>query len=71
MLQECSGAGYCRRDLGQCSCFEGFEGHNCGRRMCPVADNKLECSGHGRCLPMNVRHTVAHRLVIGMIGFRG
>ena len=32
---ECSGRGVCNRKSGLCSCFNGFEGANCGRMGCP------------------------------------
>ncbi|XP_047327274.1 leishmanolysin-like peptidase [Impatiens glandulifera] len=30
---------------GKCSCFVGFNGHDCGKRFCPN-----NCNGHGKCL---------------------
>lgn len=43
-MVECSGRGICERSSGQCNCFNGYEGDNCGRTSCPN-----ECSGHGVC----------------------
>ncbi len=50
--KECSDAGICNRDSGQCECFPGFSGKACEYRTCLGIDN--ECSGHGRCLPMQI-----------------
>ena len=44
---ECSDNGICDRQVGQCTCFDGWEGLACDRRVCP---NK--CSGHGICASM-------------------
>mmetsp|Transcript_2728 Transcript_2728/g.5002 ORF Transcript_2728/g.5002 Transcript_2728/m.5002 type:complete len:448 (-) Transcript_2728:43-1386(-) len=46
-LKECSDNGICDRQVGQCACFDGWEGLSCDRRVCP---NK--CSGHGICASM-------------------
>lgn len=43
-IVECSGQGSCNRGNGECQCFPGFEGPNCGRTSCPN-----ECSGNGVC----------------------
>lgn len=42
---ECSDRGICDQAVGQCHCFNGFEGKACRRSSC---SNK--CSGHGRCV---------------------
>lgn len=42
--RECSQAGNCNRETGECLCFEGFEGSACQRTSCP--DN---CNGVGVC----------------------
>lgn len=44
---ECSNAGVCNRQSGECECFPGFEGAACQRMPCPGEDR--ECSGHGIC----------------------
>ena len=41
---ECSNKGLCDRKVGECECFDGYEGHACQRASCPNA-----CSGHGTC----------------------
>ena len=49
---ECSNAGVCDRKTGTCQCFVGFSGAACSVHDCPSAIDGLQCSGHGRCLPM-------------------
>ena len=44
---ECSNAGICNRQLGECECFPGFTGTGCQRMKCPGTER--ECSGHGIC----------------------
>lgn len=44
---ECSNMGICNRELGLCSCRNGFEGSACERLSCP---NK--CSNNGECQSM-------------------
>lgn len=46
---ECSNAGICNRNTGQCECFAGFEGDACQRMSCPN-----DCSGHGKCVSLSV-----------------
>jgi len=41
---ECSNRGLCDRKTGNCACFDGYSGTNCGRATCPNS-----CSGHGVC----------------------
>lgn len=41
---ECSDAGVCNRQSGECECFEGYEGSACQRTRCPN-----DCSTHGTC----------------------
>eukprot|EP01040_Poterioochromonas_malhamensis_P002687 gene2687-2861_t len=45
---ECSNAGICNRETGECECFTGFEGVSCQRMKCPGEDEP--CSGHGICV---------------------
>merc|ERR1711988_69686 len=42
---ECSNQGLCDRGTGQCECFDGYSGIDCGSTGCPN-----DCSGNGRCL---------------------
>merc|ERR1719199_115323 len=42
---ECSNQGLCDRGTGECECFDGYSGVDCGSTSCPDA-----CSGNGRCL---------------------
>jgi len=44
---ECSGAGLCNRETGDCECFDGYGGEACSRTVCPS-----DCSGHGICVSM-------------------
>lgn len=44
---ECSGAGNCNRETGECECFDGFEGVACHRLKCP--GELSACNGHGIC----------------------
>jgi len=44
---ECSNAGICDREQGQCVCFDGFEGSACDRAACPGGEY---CNGNGRCM---------------------
>jgi hypothetical protein len=46
-LVECSNAGTCDRQKGDCICNTGFTGSACHRLQCPS-----DCSGHGTCLTM-------------------
>mmetsp|Transcript_7012 Transcript_7012/g.14052 ORF Transcript_7012/g.14052 Transcript_7012/m.14052 type:complete len:669 (-) Transcript_7012:48-2054(-) len=47
---ECSNAGLCDRELGQCTCFDGFEGSACDRSTCPGGNY---CNGNGRCMTIS------------------
>jgi len=42
---ECSNQGLCDRGSGECECFDGYSGIDCGSTSCPN-----DCSGNGRCL---------------------
>eukprot|EP00924_Labyrinthula_sp_SR-Ha-C_P012551 snap_masked-scaffold_10-processed-gene-10.9-mRNA-1 protein AED:0.22 eAED:0.22 QI:0/-1/0/1/-1/1/1/0/261 len=44
---ECSGQGTCDRSSGNCQCFDGYTGYNCGRTECPN-----DCSGNGLCISL-------------------
>ncbi|TMW64027.1 hypothetical protein Poli38472_014144 [Pythium oligandrum] len=46
-LVECSNAGVCDRQKGDCICNTGFTGAACNRLVC-----SNDCSGHGTCLTM-------------------
>jgi hypothetical protein len=46
-ILECSGAGKCNRETGECECFDGYGGEACARTVCPS-----DCSGHGICVSM-------------------
>lgn len=50
MYAECSNAGVCNRETGECECFTGFEGSSCQRTSCPKTAEGL-CSSHGVCVP--------------------
>ncbi|DAZ92410.1 TPA: hypothetical protein N0F65_000194 [Lagenidium giganteum] len=56
-VMECSGAGFCDRNSGQCKCLAGFEGADCQRASCPNG-----CSGHGRCFTMSELATLTQAL---------
>ena len=45
---ECSNAGICNYDTGECTCFEGYDGISCSRKQCPN-----DCSGHGICVSIS------------------
>jgi hypothetical protein len=44
---ECSNAGLCDRNKGQCKCYPGYTGNACQRNSCPN-----DCSGHGSCITL-------------------
>lgn len=57
---ECSTAGDCNRETGECSCLPGFGGKSCERLVCPILeDSKAICSGHGQCFNMKTLATYA------------
>jgi len=45
---ECSNQGLCDRGSGECECFDGYSGIDCGATSCPN-----DCSGNGRCLSIS------------------
>jgi hypothetical protein len=45
---ECSNQGLCDRGTGECECFDGYGGIDCGATSCPN-----DCSGNGRCLSIS------------------
>mmetsp|Transcript_44500 Transcript_44500/g.72580 ORF Transcript_44500/g.72580 Transcript_44500/m.72580 type:complete len:596 (-) Transcript_44500:346-2133(-) len=49
--RECSAAGACNRNTGECLCFTGWWGRACERHECPSSEG-IACSGHGRCFKM-------------------
>lgn len=51
MYAECSNAGICNRNTGDCECFPGYEGSSCQRRSCPKSTDGAICSSHGVCVP--------------------
>ena len=48
---ECSNAGLCNRERGNCMCFIGFEGPACERMSCPGGAD-MPCNSHGVCMSM-------------------
>jgi hypothetical protein len=56
-LAECSDAGVCNRDSGQCECFDGYDGDACDHTACPN-----DCSGHGRCVSMREAASLANTM---------
>lgn len=46
---ECSNAGICNRRTGECECFPGYGGEDCGRTLCPNSNGTM-CTGHGVCM---------------------
>ena len=52
---ECSNAGYCDRQTGECQCLPGHYGYTCEYMFCPN-----ECSGHGVCLPHGLHGGASH-----------
>ena len=47
-MVECSNAGMCNRQTGECLCFAPWTGAACDRMRCPN-----DCSGHGKCLSIH------------------
>ena len=56
---ECSGAGDCDRDSGNCNCHDGYEGAACERFVCPKIEAGV-CSRNGRCVSMR-RLALSHK----------
>lgn len=56
---ECSNAGRCDRDSGNCQCGDGYEGAACERLTCPLL-GAGKCSGNGRCVSMR-RLALSHK----------
>lgn len=45
---ECSNRGICDREIGECTCMEGFVGSACERLSCPA-----DCNDNGKCYSMH------------------
>ena len=56
-MAECSNAGSCNRNSGECECFPPWTGAACDRMRCPN-----DCSGHGICLSMRAIAKLANIL---------
>ena len=54
VIAECSNMGTCNEKTGMCTCDTGFEGFACERMSCPEGTGKAVCSGHGRCLTLEI-----------------
>ena len=49
MVSECSGRGDCDYSTGQCTCYPGFRGPDCGQMYC-----FNNCNGRGECVSLGV-----------------
>ncbi|KAJ8610681.1 hypothetical protein CTAYLR_005664 [Chrysophaeum taylorii] len=63
---ECSNAGVCETQRGECACFDGFTGDACQRRtLCIDASaggGDEDCAGRGACVTMRETARVDHAL---------
>lgn len=67
---ECSNAGICETQRGECTCFDGFSGDACQRRVACSATRggggtsgeEGYCSGHGQCVTMRITASLDHAL---------
>ena len=44
---ECSGKGVCIKSTGECKCFQGYYGRDCGKTLCPN-----NCNNNGKCMSL-------------------
>ena len=51
-VAECSAAGICDRETGECNCRVGFVGPACERTQCFLNDRRELCGGAGTCQTM-------------------
>lgn len=68
---ECSNAGLCETQRGECRCFAGFSGDACQRRVsCGDVDQGDDlCWGHGQCVTMREIASIDHALPLTETNF--